>query len=83
MVRTRTSPAGHGGAAGRSAMAEALLGTTKSNFDFSFCESTFEVVSTQSAPDLPHPSVEAAHSDIFLFPNEPMSCQILNLENIV
>ena len=58
------------------------LGTTKPNFDFSFCESTFDVVSTQSAPDLPHPQVEHALTGIFLFSNEPMACQILNLKRL-
>ena len=79
MKHTRTSPAGHGGISdGRSS-----LGTTKSNFDFSFCESTFEVMFTKSAPDLPHPSVEHALTGIFLFSNEPMACQILSLKKIV
>ena len=56
---------------------------SKSTLIFQVCESTFEVVSAQSAPDLPHPQVEAALSGIFLFPNEPISCQILNLKKIV
>ena len=79
---TRTSPAPCGRRS-RIRDARSSLGTTKSNFDFSFCESTFEVMSTQSAPDLTGKSVGYAISDIFLFPNEPMACQILNLKKIV
>ena len=58
-------------------------GNPTHNFSLPFCESTFEVMSTQSAPDLTGKSVGYAISDIFLFPNEPMAYQILNLKKIV
>ena len=58
------------------------LGIANPNFDFSFCESTFEWMSPQTAPELTHKSIGYAFPDIFLFSNEQFSWQILNIKKI-
>ena len=55
------------------------LGITKPDFDFSFCESTFEVVSTQGAPNLTVKSVRVRSIRYFLFSiNDPRAFQNVN-----